>query len=121
MTATSNTPTSITVCFEFPEGSTQNGRITSFNVTLVGFPFDTESQTTSIPVTSTEYPFTGSRCGDVTKLQGYNNYTITILLTNPAGSGPSSTDVEIRIQQSGKYYDYFSYFNIMYAYSIHLL
>ena len=47
VSATSNTATSITVCFEFPEGNTQNGRLTSFDVTLVGTPFDTESQTVS--------------------------------------------------------------------------
>ena len=101
MNATSNTATSIIVCFEFPEGSTQNGEITSFNVTLVGTPFDTDSRNVSIPVTSTDYPLTGSVCGDVTNLEEYNNYTITVLVTNSAGSGPSSSSVEIRTQQAG--------------------
>ena len=109
---TTSTATSITVCFEFPEGSTQNGQITSFNFTLVGTPFDTGSQNVSINVTSTEYPLTGSVCSDVTNLEEYNNYTITILLTNSAGSGPSSSDVQVRTLQAGEFHHKFRYFHI---------
>ena len=109
MNATSNTATSITVCFEFPEGSTQNGQITSFNVTLVGIPFDTESQTVSIPVTSTDYPLTRSMCGDVTNLEEYNNYTITVFVTNSAGSGPSSSSVQVQTLEAGKFQHNFRY------------
>ena len=102
--ASSYTPTSITVCFEYPEGSTQNGLITSFNVTLIGSPFDKESQTVSIPVTSTNYPLTGSMCGDVTNLQEYNSYNITaVVLINDAGSGPSYQFIQVRTLQAGKF------------------
>ena len=101
MSATSNTATTINVCFEFPEGSTQNGQLTSFNVTLVGTPFDTESQTVSIIITSTEYPLTGSLCGDVTNLEEFNNYTISVELINSADIGPSSTPIEVRTLQAG--------------------
>ena len=102
--ATSYTPTSITVCFEYPEGSTQNGLIASFNVTLVGSPIDTDSQTVSIPVTSTNYPLTGSMCGDVTNLQEFNEYNITaIVLENSAGMGPSSAPMEVQTLETGKY------------------
>ena len=103
LNATSTTATSIIVCFEFPEGSSQNGQITSFNVTLVGTPFDTESQTVNIAITSAEYPLNGSVCGDVTGLQEYNNYTITVLLINSIGPSPYSMSVEIRTQQAGKF------------------
>ena len=99
--ATSYTPTSITVCFEFPEGSTQNGLIASFNVTLVGSPFDTESQTISIPVTTTNYPLTGSICSDVTNLQEYNYYLIRVLMINSVGSGPNSTSIDVRTIEAG--------------------
>ena len=99
--ATSHNATSITVCFEYPEESTQNGQITSYNVTLVGSPFDSESQTVSIPVTSTNYPLIGSVCHDVHNLEEYNNYTITLSLTNSVGSGSPNTEVEIRTQQAG--------------------
>ena len=101
MSATSNTATTINVCFEFPEGSTQNGQLTSFNVTLVGTPFDTESQTVSFDITSTEYPLTGSLCGDVTNLEEFNNYTISVELINSADIGPSSTPIEVRTLQAG--------------------
>ena len=110
--STTSTATSINVCFEFPDGSTQNGQITSFNVTLVGTPFDTVSPNVSISVISTDYPLTGSVCGDVTNLEEYNDYTITVLLTSSAGSGPSSPSVEIRTQQAGKFCHNFRYFHI---------
>ena len=100
--ATSYTPTSIIVCFEFPEGSTQNGRITSFNVTLVGSPFDTESQSINIPVTSVEYPLSGSLCGDITGLQEYNNYTITLVLIAHFGAGMSSSSIDVQTLAAGK-------------------
>ena len=98
--APSYTPNSITVCFELSEGSIQNGQI---NVILVGSPFDTESQTVSIPVTFTDYPFAGSICGNITNLQEYNNYTIVIVLENSAGSGPNSTSINVRTLETGNY------------------
>ena len=104
LNATSTTANSIIVCFEFPEGSSQNGQITSFNVTLVGTPFDTESRNVNIAITSTEYPLTGSVCGDVTGLQEYNNYTITLVLINSIGPSPSSSDVQVRTLEAGDYY-----------------
>ena len=100
--ATSNTATSITVCFGFPEGSTQNGQINSYKLTLVGYPFDTKSQILSIPVTSTNYPLAGSMCGDVTNLEEYNDYNITsVVLINAAGSGPSNQTVQVQTLQAG--------------------
>lgn len=102
--ATSYTPTSITICFEFPEGIDQNGLITSFNVTFVGSPFDTDPQTISIPVSSADYlPLSGSICGDVTSLQEYNGYNVTIVLVNSAGVGPSSAQIEVQTLEAGKY------------------
>ena len=102
--ATSNTATSITVCFGFPEGSTQNGQINSFEFTLVGSPFDTRSQTVSIPVTSTNYPLSGSMCGDATNLEEYNDYNITsVVLINAAGSGPSNQSVQVQTLQAGRF------------------
>ena len=99
--ATSYTPTSIIVCFEFPEGSTQNGQITSFSVTLVGSPFDTEPQTISFPVTSVDYPLSGSLCGDITGLQEYNSYTIALDLIDSVGSGPSSALIDVQTLVAG--------------------
>ena len=101
MSVVSYSPTSVTVCFEFPEGSTQNGMITSFNVTLFGYPFDTESRTASVLVTTRNYPLTGSMCGDVTNLEEYNEYnTTSIILINSAGSGPSSPSIRFESLQA---------------------
>ena len=97
-----STATTITVCFDFPEESTQNGQITSFKFTLVGTPFDTESQTVRIPVTSTENPLTGSLCGDFNDLEEYNDYNITsVVLINGAGTGTSSPSVQVQTLQAG--------------------
>ena len=112
MNATSTTATSIIVCFEFPDGITQNGQITSFNVTFVGTPFDTESQTVSIAITSTEYPLTGSVCGDVTGLQEYNIYTITVVLINSIGLSPSSSGVQVQTLEACEFSHKFIYFHI---------
>ena len=112
LNATSTTANSTIVCFEFPEGITQNGQITSFNVTLVGIPFDTESQTVSIAITSTEYPLTGSVCGNVTGLQEYNNYTITVVLINSIGPSPSSSDVQVRTLEACEFSHKLIYFHI---------
>ena len=111
MNATSTTATSIIVCFEFPDGSSQNGQITSSNVTHVGTPFDTESQTVSIAITSTEYPLNGSVCGDVIGLQEYNNYTITVVLINSIGLSPSSSDVQGRTLEACEFRHEFIYFH----------
>ena len=103
MNATSYTPTSITVCFEFPEGSALNGLLTSFNIILVGFPFVTDSLSVQIPITSTDYPLTGSMCGRVKDLQEYNNYTIIIVLVNSVGPGPDSTLIGARTLETGNF------------------
>ena len=110
VTATSNTPTSIFVCFDFPDGISQNGQITSFNVTLVGTPFDTESQSFGISITSTKYPMTGSVCGDVTNLEEYNNYTLSLVLINSGGMSPSSASVHVVTLRTCKFRRNFRYF-----------
>ena len=112
MNATSTTATSIIVCFEFPNGSSQNGQITSSNVTHVGTPFDTESRNVSIAITSTEYPLNGSVCGNVTELHEYNDYTITVLLINSIGSSPSSSGVQVRTFEACEFSHKFIYFHI---------
>ena len=112
LNATSTTSTSIIVCFEFPDGRTQNGQITSFNVTHVGTPFDTESRNVSIAITSTEYPLTGSVCGNVTELQEYNNYTITVVLINSIGPSPSSSGVQVQTLEACEFSHKFIYFHI---------
>ena len=101
---TTRTATSLTICFEFPDGISQNGQIHSLNITLLGFPFETDLHSVEIPVTSTDYPITGPMCGRVKDLQEYNNYTIVIVLVNSAGSGPDSTPIDVRTLETGNYY-----------------
>ena len=99
---TAITATTITVCFNPPTGSSQNGIITSFNVSYAGSPFQTTQQVTTVPVSPTEYPLNRTVCTNLTNLDENNNYNISVLLTNSAGSGPASTDITALTLEAGE-------------------
>ena len=99
---TTITATTITVCFVPPTGISQNGIITSFNVSYTGSPFQTTQQVTTEPVSPTEYPLIRAVCTTLTNLEENNNYDISILLTNSAGSGPASTDISALTLEAGE-------------------
>ena len=90
VSATAINATAISVCFDPPTGSSQNGIITSFNVTFTGSTFQTTQLVTTVPVSPTEYPLNRTVCTNLTNLEENNNYTISVLLTNSAGSSPAS-------------------------------
>ena len=96
------TTTTITVCFDPPTGSSQNGIITSFNVSYVGSPFQTTQQVTTESVSPTEYPLNRTVCTTLTNLEENNNYNISVLLTNSAGSSPASADITASTPESGE-------------------
>ena len=100
---TTITTTTITVCFNPPTGSSQNGIITSFSVSYAGSPFQTTQQVTTVPVSPTEYPLNRTVCTILTNLEESNNYKISVLLTNSAGSGPASTDITALTLEAGEY------------------
>ena len=99
---TTITATAITVCFDPPTGSSQNGIITSFNVSYVGSPFQTSQQVNTVSVSPTEYPLNRTVCTNLTNLEENNNYNISVLLTNSAGSGPASTDITALTLEAGE-------------------
>ena len=99
---TAITAATITVCFVPPTGSSQNGIITSFNVSYAGSPFQTTQQVTTVPVSPTEYPLNRTVCTTLTNLEENNNYNISVLLTNSAGSGPASTDITALTLEAGE-------------------
>ena len=94
--------TAISVCFDPPTGSSQNGIITSFNVTSTGSTFQTTQLVTTVPVSPTEYPLNRTVCTTLTNLEENNTYTISVLLTNSAGSGPSSADLTVLTPEAGE-------------------
>ena len=99
---TAITATTITACFDPPTGSSQNGIITSFSVFYVGSPFQTTQQVTTVPVSPTVYPLNRTVCITLTNLEDNNNYNISVLLTNSAGSGPASTDITALTLEAGE-------------------
>ena len=101
---TTITATAITICFVPPTGSSQNGIITSFNVSYVGSPFQTIQQVNTVSVSPTEYPLIRTVCTTLTNLEENNNYDISVLLTNSAGSGPASTDITAITLEAGEYF-----------------
>ncbi len=59
---------------------------------------------TTVSVSPTEYPLIRTVCTNLTNLEEYSNYTISILLTNSAGTGPASTDITLLTLEAGEYY-----------------
>ncbi|KAI6653336.1 Receptor-type tyrosine-protein phosphatase delta-like isoform X14, partial [Oopsacas minuta] len=76
------TATSVGVCFYPPPGINQNGIITSFNITSFGSPFQTESITNVMVISPTSYTLESTVCFNLTNLEEYNNYTITVFAIN---------------------------------------
>ena len=117
---TTITATAITICFVPPTGSSQNGIITSFNVSYTGSPFQTIQQVNTVSVSPTEYPLIRTVCTPLTNLEENNNYDISVLLTNSAGSGPASTDITALTLEAGEYFIIFCYLtlSLLFALSI---
>ena len=99
---TTITAITITVCFDPPTGSSQNGIITSFNVSYAGSPFQTTQQVTTVSVSPTEYPLNRTVCTTLTNLEENNNYNISVLLTNSAGSGHASANMTALTLEAGE-------------------
>ena len=48
-----------------------------------------------------KYPLKGNFCTNLTNLQEYNNYTITVSAVNAAGTGPESRSITFSTKQAG--------------------
>ena len=102
VTASAINATAISVCFDPPTGSSQNGIITSFTFTFTGSTFQTTQLVTTVPVSLTEYPLNRTVCTNLTNLEENNTYTISVLLTNSAGSGSASADLTVLTPVAGE-------------------
>ena len=85
------TSTSFCVTFDPPTNITQNGQISSYNVTYVGYLFDMTEVSTTVSVSSVVYPLTESSSVCISNLEEYNNYTVLIRAVNGAGEGTAAT------------------------------
>ena len=85
------TSTSFCVTFGPPSNITQNGQISSYNVTYVGELFNTAEVITTVSVSSVVYPLTESSRVCISNLEEYDNYTVSIRAVNGAGEGTAAT------------------------------
>ena len=102
MTTESLSPTSIRVTCVPPLVMDQNGPITSYNFSYTGEIFDTVTQFEAITIPNPIYPAVGPISVNITGLQEYNNYTISVRALNVQGSSSSSPQVVQLTDISGK-------------------
>ena len=101
VTTVALSPTSIRVTFYPPPEIDQNGLITSYNISYTGEEFDTDIQFTTGPITTPIYPAVTQVSFDLTGLQEYNNYTISVNAANSQGVSAFTTGVVQRTNESG--------------------
>ena len=78
-------PTSIGITFYPPLVIDQNGPITSYNISYTGEPYDTVTQFKAIAIANPIYPAVDSVSINITELQEYNMYTLSLRVRNSAG------------------------------------
>ena len=89
------------MCFFPPQNVSQNGPITSFDIMYTGNPFETVVQSETVSVTPQVYPLTGMICSNLTNLQEFNNYTISVAAVNQNGTGVESTALTALTDEAG--------------------
>ena len=95
-------PTSIRVKFTPPPEIDQNGPITSYNISYTGETFETDTQFVTINITNPIYPAEAQESYDLTGLQEYNNYTISVRAINGEGSSEFTTGVIQITNEAGR-------------------
>ena len=89
----------VTICP--PPQIDQNGLIRSYIVSYTGKQFDTSTQFITVSV-SLSYPATACINTNLTGLEEFNNYTVTIRAANSIGSSDASTGVTAQTNAAGK-------------------
>ena len=92
----------IQICFYPPFPVNQNGPLTSFNILYTGNPFDAQTKNLTIPISPAVYPLSTMFCANLTNLQEYNNYTVSIEAVNANGDGPASVGTVEQTDSSGE-------------------
>ena len=93
--------TAILVCFSPPPDAAQNGPITSFDISYIGNPFEVSVQIEVVLVSPPVYPLSGMICRNLTGLEEFNNYTISVAAVNQNGTGEASGDLTALTDQAG--------------------
>ena len=90
----------VTICP--PPQIDQNGLISSYIVSYTGNPFDASIQSMTVSV-SLSYPATTCINTNLTELEEFNNYTVTIRAVNSIGSSDPSAGVTAQTNAAGSY------------------
>ena len=90
----------VTICP--PPGINQNGLITSYIVSYTGNPFDTPTQSVTVSV-SLSYPATTCINTNLTGLEEFNNYTVTVRAVNSIGVSSFSPGMTAQTNGTSKY------------------
>ena len=96
----------VTICP--PPQTDQNGLISSYTVSYTGNPLDTSTQSMTVNV-SLSYPATATTCinTNLTGLEEFNNYTVTVIAVNSIGSSDASTGVTAQTNAAGSFRIFF--------------
>ena len=101
MTTESLNPTSIEITIYPPLAIDQNGPITSYNFSYTGEIFDIITQFKRIALTNPIYPAVAPISVNITGLQEYNNYTISVRAINGEGTSEYTVGVVQQTDQGG--------------------
>ncbi|KAI6649611.1 Phosphatidylinositol phosphatase PTPRQ-like isoform X2 [Oopsacas minuta] len=81
---------SLTVTWDPPPAISQNGQISNYLIAITGDPFPFTETSPIIITASGSYPDTQQYSEDITGLEEYNSYDISIAASNMIGDGPFS-------------------------------
>ena len=101
MSAYAYNATAIQISWYPPPSISQNGIITSYRITIQGFPFDTDVNVLNVSVTTPIYPLLTGDSYLITHLHPYNEYTISVTAVNSVGESASSNNTKLTTLQSG--------------------
>ena len=90
----------VTICP--PPQTDQNGLISSYTVSYTGNPFDASAQSVTVSV-SLSYPATTCINTNLTGLEEFNNYTVSVTAVNSIGFSDPSTGVTTQTNAAGSY------------------
>ena len=93
--------TSMRITFHPPSAINQNGPITSYNISYTGEPYNTVTQYKAIPIANPIYPAVQSMSINITGLQEYNNYTLSVRVINSAGFSDQKVLPIVQTDSSG--------------------
>ena len=88
----------VTICP--PPGINQNGLITSYIVSYTGDPFDISNPEITVSIS---LPYPATTCTDITltRLEEYNNYTVTAQAVNSIGVSSVSPGMMEQTNEAG--------------------